>query len=87
MLLGSFWPANLHKISRVVDQLWGDPRDLPLAIDLDEAVLHVAPVIACLGYPFLNCVGHVTLPTTMGDQLLPFYHYLLVLYELEIRQP
>lgn len=82
-----FWPAYPHPIPRIVDQLWSDLRNFPLAIDLDEAVLYVRPMIACLRDPFLNCVGHVTLATAMRDQLLPFYHYFLFCHELEIRQP
>lgn len=50
-------------------------------------MLDIAAMIACLPDPFLNGVGHVTLATTMRDQLLPLYHYLLVCDELEIRQP
>lgn len=50
-------------------------------------MLDIAAMIARLRNPFLNCVSHVTLATTMRHQLLPFYHYLLVCHELEIRQP
>lgn len=49
-------------------------------------MLDITPMIACLRNPFLNCMGHVSLATAMRDQLLPFYHYLLVCHELEIRQ-
>lgn len=84
LLRGPIWPSYPHEVSGVVDQLRGDSRDLPLAISLDEAMLHVAPMIACLRDALLNCVGHVTLATAMRDQLLPFYHYFLVCHELEI---
>lgn len=85
LLRSTFWPAYPHEIPRIEDQLRSDSRNLPLAIDLDKAVLHVRPMIACLRDPFLNCVGHVTLATAMRDQLLPLYHYFLVCNELEIR--
>lgn len=49
-------------------------------------MLDIAAMIACLRDPFLNCVDHVTLATAMRDQLLPFYHYLLICHELEIGQ-